>query len=360
MLKSVFLLGLAVLCGKMAVAAAAGGDSSWDAAAAAKYMDQRAAWWEKWPASQRDHETVCVSCHTILPYVLSRSKLSASLAEKQMPDAQRQALGNVEKRVSMWAEVEPFYNDAHSGAGKSRESRSTESVLNALVLSIKSADDKQADPLARKAFDAAWALQLKTGEHVGAWDWQVFKLAPWEAGDSQYQGATFMALALGWMPDRYRQEKAIQPNVKLLRAYLKREYASQTLLNKMVLLWASEKWPDLLARGEKHRLLTAVRQKQRDDGGWNLASLGAWQRSDKSDEDANSDGYATALAVLALQHDKEAAQKGRAWLTQHQNKDDGSWRSVSLNKQRDPKTDIGKFMTDAATGYAVLALEGTR
>jgi squalene-hopene/tetraprenyl-beta-curcumene cyclase len=350
------LIGVAVNCKA---------EDTWNATAAAQYMDQRATWWESWPNSKRDHETVCVSCHTILPYVLARHKLGVTLSEKDAPDAQREILRHVEKRVSLWADVQPYYVDAKSGPGKSRESRATEAVLNALVLANNSANGGRLDELTRKAFDAAWALQLKDGDHAGAWDWQVFHLAPWEAGDSQYQGATFMALAVGWAPENYKKQAEIQANLRLLRGYLKREYAGQTLLNRMVLLWASEKLPGLFVGGERKKLMVEILRQQQADGGWSLATLGKWERSDHTAQDRNSDGYATALATLALRaargrEDKDAWAKGRTWLEQNQNKDDGSWRTYSLNKKRDLKTDVGKFMTDAATGYAVLALEERR
>jgi hypothetical protein len=34
----------------------------------------------------------------------------------------------------------------------------------------------------------------------------------------------------------------------------------------------------------------------------------------------------------------------------------GQWPASSVNKERDPTSDTGRFMADAATGFAVLAL----
>jgi len=49
-------------------------------------------------------------------------------------------------------------------------------------------------------------------------------------------------------------------------------------------------------------------------------------------------------------------KKGLTWLATHQDKFQGLWPGYSLNKQRAPTADAWLFMSDAATGYSVLAL----
>jgi len=56
--------------------------SSWDPKAAAAYLERRQSWWMEWPKARRDHETFSVSCHTAVPYALSRSALRPALAQR--------------------------------------------------------------------------------------------------------------------------------------------------------------------------------------------------------------------------------------------------------------------------------------
>ena len=98
---------------------------SWNEKYAAAYLDQRQTWWMEWPRAKRDHETFCVSCHTVLPYALSRPALRRSLAERTPSAPERRLLENVAKRVRLWNEIGPYYNDANWGAYKGVESRGT-------------------------------------------------------------------------------------------------------------------------------------------------------------------------------------------------------------------------------------------
>jgi squalene-hopene/tetraprenyl-beta-curcumene cyclase len=327
-------------------------------AAAAAYLDARMSWWMAWPTAARDHETFCVSCHTAAPYAMARPALRTALAEQAPTAVERKLLDNVTKRVRMWKEVEPFYPDATRGVPKTAESRGTESILNALILANYSAPD------ARLALDNMWALQLKTGGAKGAFDWLQFHNSPWE-GDSQYYGATLAAIAVGTAPGNYRDTPEIQDGLKLLREYLLRESASQVLIDRVMLLWASAKIPGLLTPARQKAIVDEALAKQSADGGFSLSSfVGAWKRHDNTPLETASDGYATGLVALALQQagvsrDRPELKRSLAWLTQNQDKTEGRWLAYSLNKQRDLATDVGKFMSDAATAYAVLALQGS-
>jgi squalene-hopene/tetraprenyl-beta-curcumene cyclase len=338
--------------------------NSWDPNAAAAYLDRRQSWWMEWPRAQRDHETVCVSCHTAVPYALSRSALRTALAEQAPSPTERRLLDSVTKRVRLWKEVEPFYKDADRGPYKSVESRGTESVLNALILSSRDAQNGQLSNDARKAFENMWAEQQIAGKQKGAWLWLRFKNEPWEADDSDYFGATLAAVAIGIAPGNYRATPEVQTSLRPLREYLNREFAVQTPINRVLLLWAAAKLPGLLEPDRQKAIIGELLEKQRADGGWSLSSLsGGWKRADGTSQETTSDGYATGLITFVLQRagispENAKLKQGLAWLTANQDKTEGSWASYSLNKNKEnhisPETAL--FMNDAATSFAVLSL----
>lgn len=339
---------------------AAPGDPAWNPKAAAEYLDGRAMWWTTWPNAQRDHGTFCISCHTTLPYALARPALRTRLGEQGPSPAESKVLANLTTRVNMWRDVEPFYPDQTRGIPKTSESRAIEAVMNALVLARRDAAAGRMSDEGRAALGYMWALQMRTGPNAGAWTWLNFQYEPWESPNSPYLGASLAALAIGEAPNGYASSPEIHDNLELLRGYFRRELDAQMLINRVMGLWASSRVPDLLSAEQRHATIDAAFAKQQDDGGWGSAALGTYKRVDNTPLDLKSDGYATGLVTLALQSNGIAASdprvaKGLEWLRRNQAAN-GQWTATSLNKQRDPASDAGKFMSDAATAFAVLAL----
>jgi len=351
---------------------------TWDIRAAATYLNKRETWWMQWEAAKRDNDTFCVSCHTNLPFVFVQTAFLELPSETNTSDNERKIIDNVKKRVRLWNSVASYYGDKEDGAGNGPGSRATEAVLNAVILTFHDSETGELTEETRAALQNMWALQQASGNEEGAWSWQQFRLKPWESSDSPYFGATLVALAVGIAPGNYRSSPEIQNNLTLLREYLDRGFAEQTLLNRVGLLWASTKLPGLLTPEQQKSIIGEVYEKQRGDGGWNLPSLlgsskylgipsllAKWRRDDWTPQETKSDGFATAYLAFVLQQagvprENDRLKSALIWLTLNQDKAEGFWTAYSLNKRHDPSSNVGRFMTDSATAFAVLALCGRK
>jgi squalene-hopene/tetraprenyl-beta-curcumene cyclase len=343
---------------------------SWSPQAAAKYLDGRGDWWLTWSGSSRGQGTACLSCHTSTPYALARPVLGKQLGETAAGTVEKKLIEALEKRVENWDKIVttaavdknpfvPFY------PGKRKPSAlGTEAVLNALILVNHDTCREKGILRAstKKALDHLWEQQ----QDNGAWLWLHFGLNPWE-NDGAYYGASLAALAVGMAGKEYFERPDLQPKIAALKKYLRTQQVDQPLHHRLVALWASCSLPDTFTADEKKRLIQEIYSDQQADGGWSLAKLGkkaakgGWQ-SHGTYPDGVSDGYATGLVVLALKcaqvADDAKLQRGIAWLRARQK--DGTWPATYPNRSRDPQSDVGKFMRDAATAFAVLGLSDGR
>ena len=355
--------------------------SSWNRESAASYLDERM---DVWFANAKklqtgEGKTACVSCHTTVPYVLSRSVLRRAMHVSSATPQEVRLLEEVTRRVESYDTHEPLYdfNDK-----KKIESRGTEAVLNALILAKTDAGHNRRDvsePM-QKALRRLWETQRSDG----AWDWLDFGLEPFETVDATYHGATLAALAIGSVPGFSKSPGAgAAPGIGKLRGYLKENYPSQSLFNRTWVLLGSTRFKDLLTRAQRQALVSEIQSRQQDDGGWSLETLGTWRWSKHAEPYrapgttdasllAKSDGYATGLIVYTLREaglsvDHPAVRKGLHWLKANQHDIEvgqskrPAWRAHSLNFDREHGGEKGEpwrrmFMSDAATAFAILAL----
>ena len=334
---------------------------TWSPNKAAAYLDGRAVWWSTWSGAARDHGTFCISCHTTLPYAIARPTLRDALHESGPSPAETVIVGNLLTRVKLGPEAEPFYPDQTRGVPKTSESRAIEAVMNALVLTRRDAAAGHLSNEGKATLAQMWALQMKVGPNAGAWTWLNFNYEPWESSNSPYLGASFAALAVGSAPEQYADAPEIKENLAALRGYFQKQFPHESLLNRLMALWATGSVDGLLTDEQRAAAIDEAFATQRPDGGWATALLGAYARVDKTPLDTASDGYGTGLATLALQaagvrRSEPRLARGLEWLRRHQDPQTGNWLASSLNKNRPPEADAAKFMSDAATAYAVLSL----
>lgn len=358
------------LCGAVLACSSARAEeqpAAWQPEAAGKYLDEREnAWFDFDSRGEGATRSTCVSCHSVLPYLLARPALRKIAGGADPTEQETKLLAQTRVRVKNWSKLDSdafglFYDSSDE---KKLQSWGTEAVFNAAILAFNDRDQGRSSPsqITRRAFADLWATQKREGRHKGSWDWLDFNEPPWGCQEARYFGAALAAIAAGMAPGYYTPgaDREVDESVGLLRGYLKDEFAKQCLHDQTWALWASARLKGVLGRSQQDETIERLLDKQREDGGWALPSLGPWQRNDGTAQEMVSDGYATGLALHVLQTmdvpkgDPRIA-KGLEWLKANQTPG-GAWRCASVVKQRDPESHVGKFMSDAATAFAVLAL----
>ena len=355
-----------------------GGSHSWDPAAAAAYLDARM---DSWFANGTklktgDTQTACVSCHAGLAYALSRPVLRRVMHVEVPSTQEARLIDDTTRRVETYSTHQVLYD---FNERRQIESRGTEAVLNAVILTSADAARHLREPSAptKKALARLWETQRPDGR----WDWLEFGLEPWETTEAAYHGATFAAFAAGTAAGQ--PDGAATAGIERLRAYLSTNYQAQHLYNRTWALLASTRVKQVVTDAQRDALIDELVRAQRDDGGWSLEAMGPWRWSKtappvKSPGDldaslvARSDGYATGLVVYTLKQagvppSQTAVRKGLRWLETNQRAmpvpdvPGRGWHAHSLNYDREHGGEKGEpwrrlFMSDTATAFAILAL----
>jgi hypothetical protein len=306
--------------------------ADWSPQRAAMYLDGRQKDWFAWPRAA-SADGPCVSCHTGLTYLLARPALRRVLGDNQPTQYETGLLNRLRVKA---------------GAESPGALQGVETVFAALFLSSHDGDA----PSTRAAFTQLWTLQRNDGAAL----WYSAGLDPWETPAASYYGSALAALALGSAPPEMRGAPGTQEHIRTLQDFLRSDSKDRPLHSRLALLWASTRSPDLLAAPARRALIDEVVQKQQPDGGWTLESLGPWAAHPDAPASSGVNAYATAFTAYVLQQAGVAAPRALEWLQAHQDPQTGAWPAVSMNKHYPAGSMEEKFLQDAATAFAALAL----
>ena len=299
---------------------------------ASSYLDEVALDWT------RDRK--CGTCHTSYAYMVSRP----SLRGIGSTDAMKEIRDFFESRAEHW-------DDAAKGA---RPRWDAEVIATGVTLAINdAATTGKLHPTTRRALDRIWTIQREDG----GFTWLKCDWPPYEHDD--YYGAVFAALGVGLAPEGYARSRKATLGLEKLTRYF-REHPAPDLHHRTFLLWASQNLDGLMKSEEREETRRDLRSLQRGDGGWSLPTLGEWKRRDGSanPKDGPSDGYATGLVVYVLRlagvpKEDPVIKRGVDWLKGNQ-RESGRWFTRSLSN------DKAHYISNAGTGFAVMALEACR
>jgi squalene-hopene/tetraprenyl-beta-curcumene cyclase len=315
--------------------------ADWNPKLAAGYLDARQKEWFAWSVAKAPGG-VCISCHTGMTYLMARPMLRKVLGETGPTEYETGLLASLRARVEKRdvKEVSPLFPKEPAAS----QAMGVESIFAAMFLRDDAAVQK-------KAFDRLFSLQVREGEFKGVWPWFSLNLNPWEMPESGFYGSTLAAMAIGSGKGFNREPAAA------LAAYLKRETPNQPLHNRLMALQAPERF-----RPEPpEKVMAEAFRAQQPDGGWTLESLGPWKKQEAAPAQAGSNAYATAFAAYSLAEggiarSNPAFARALEWLKLHQDRETGFWDAASMNKMYPPDSMMIRFMRDAATAYASMAL----
>jgi squalene-hopene/tetraprenyl-beta-curcumene cyclase len=297
-------------------------------------MDGRQETWFAWPRANTGAKP-CISCHTGLPYLLARPELRKALGEKEPTKWETGLLASLSGRLDKKTPLD------NVGLG-------VESVMAGLFLKTP------------EALDRMWVMQQREGKATGAWKWFSLDQTPWEDAESDLFGASLAAIAVGTAPEAYRKQPEVKERVAALTAYLRGPHEKQPFQNTLAMVWAASKLPEAMDPVERKKAMRDALGKQEDDGGWSLGSLGPWNPHPNAPPQSGSNTYATAFTAYVLmesgmQPTDARIAKALTWLRTHQS-EHGYFFAASMNRVYPADSVEVRFMRDAATGYASLAL----